>query len=133
MALYLQHTTVPAEKSVADIQRALASGGATAVMVEYEGGQVSAVSFKIRLNGNEIAFFLPCRWQAVAKQLAAPSQHKPNDEADARRIAWRQIFVLIRLSFPHRDKMVDFQEFLPMLRSSRPRPIRFYGDSKREE
>ena len=88
MPLLNYTTKVPVEKSVQDITKALVKAGASSVMQDYdETGQMVAVSFKIMLEGNPIAFRLPADWKSTQQVLK--NDRVRYEEAHARRVAWR--------------------------------------------
>src|SRR5712691_8274683 len=66
--MLLNYTTeIDPDKTATEIARCLSSHGAQAVLTEYdpEGGYVSALSFKISVNGQPKGFKLPCDWRPV--------------------------------------------------------------------
>lgn len=88
MPLLNYTTKVPVAKSVQEIEKALVKAGATSVMHDYDSeGQVSAVSFRILLQGQFISFKLPIDWQSVAQVLRNDRVYR--DDAHAQRVAWR--------------------------------------------
>lgn len=88
MPLLNYTTKVPVEKSVQDITKALVKAGASSVMQDYdETGQMVAVSFKIMLEGQPIAFRLPADWKSTQQVLK--NDRVRYEEAHARRVAWR--------------------------------------------
>jgi hypothetical protein len=93
--LYMETTHIEASQTVGEIQRVLGQYGASAIRMDYDDNrEVSSVSFTVLVNGDHIPFRLPCRWQAVYEKLKQRRKRRPykrNDEAQARRIAWRQI------------------------------------------
>ena len=71
MALLNYTTSISAEKTVSEIQSALAKAGARAVLHEYDGfGHIAALSFRIQTQFGEIAFRLPANIAGLA--LPAP-------------------------------------------------------------
>lgn len=84
-------TSVPVSRTVAEIQQMLGSNGAQAVMVDYEAGQPSAVSFRIIKHNLQLAFRLPCDWRktlvVLNKDPKVPGRLKTNEHAQ--RVAWR--------------------------------------------
>jgi hypothetical protein len=58
MALLNYTTEIDADKSAQEIAKMLSRAGAKAVLTEYdeEEGYVTAISFKIKLNGQDVAF-----------------------------------------------------------------------------
>ncbi len=106
MALLNYSTYKKPEETLADIQAILSRWGVSAVMTEYEGRQVSAVSFKIVIEGKPMAFKLPCNWRKVHQILQehnANRKHKgtgygrrlerkiDDSEEQAISVAWRII------------------------------------------
>ena len=64
MALLNYTTEIDADKTAAEIAKCLSMHGARAVLTEYDEaeGLVTAISFKINVEGNDIGFKLPCDW-----------------------------------------------------------------------
>jgi hypothetical protein len=96
MGLLNYTTSIASEKTVSEIQSALAKAGATAVMHEYDGfGNVSALSFRIMTRFGEIAFRLPANVSAVQLVLRRQAQSGKiprryiDDLPQATRVAWR--------------------------------------------
>ena len=67
MALLNYTTEIDADKTAAEIAKCLSMHGARAVLTEYDEaeGLVTAISFKINVEGNDIGFKLPCDWKPV--------------------------------------------------------------------
>lgn len=63
------------------------------MMTEYDGRNVSAVSFKMEIKGKPMAFKMPCNWRAVSEVMQEdykiPTKLKTDDQAI--RVAWRVI------------------------------------------
>lgn len=100
MAILNYTTEIPVEKTLAEIQTILVKAGASAVLNEYEAGEIVAVSFKVDVRGQEIGFRLPANIDAVYKVLVARKKYRGwNDEekyrssntAQAHRVGWRII------------------------------------------
>jgi hypothetical protein len=90
----METTKISVNKTVGQIQGLLAMVGAVSVLIDYDAGQPSAISFKIQLNDRFLPFRLPCRWTALNKILKDRRKRiKFEDEIEeqAKRIAWRQI------------------------------------------
>ncbi len=98
--LFMETTHIESSQTVGDIQKILGKYGASAIRTDYEKGEVVSVSFTIALNGDQIPFRLPCRWEAVYNIFKARMK-KHNEEfflkreqdwiGQAKRVAWRQI------------------------------------------
>jgi len=94
MAIFMETTQIDDAKTVAEIQHLLAKQGATSVMVEYAGGSVESLSFRLSVGEQSIPFRLPCRWRAVEailKKSGRKVRREDTLERWARRVAWRQI------------------------------------------
>ncbi len=102
MPLLNYTSNVPIEKTAGEIANILRKGGAQAVLTEYdeEGQYVSAISFKITLQGKPITFRLPCDWKPVYEVMFGDKKNKFHDERrcaeleasrkdQALRTAWR--------------------------------------------
>lgn len=95
----LNYTTIfPPEQTISEIQKMLSRFDISGMMTEYDGPQVSSVSFKIQVNGKSLFFKLPCNWRGVLevfkKQGISSSKIKVKDkslENQAVRTAWRII------------------------------------------
>jgi hypothetical protein len=70
--------------------------GASAVLTEYdpEGGYVSALSFKIAVNGQPMGFRLPCDWRPVL-EILTKGKRKPPTWAEGAHSATRQPAFLV--------------------------------------
>ena len=93
-SLFMETTKIEPSQTVGEIQKILGQYGAAAIRMDYVEREVSAVSFTVLVNGEHIPFRLPCRWEAIYEKLKARRKRRPykrNDEAQARRVAWRQI------------------------------------------
>ena len=114
---FLSTTTIPAEKTAAEIQELL-SRRARRVMSEYDGGEVVAISFSMVLDGNEILFRLPVRWQSYFKVLERQHRRNPRSrgevkEDQARRTAWRVAKAWMEAQLALIDSgMVELQEVM---------------------
>lgn len=124
MTLFMETTKIPPEQTVGQIQALLGRYGASAILMEYEGGAVSAVAFKYPVNGEQIPFRLPCRWHPIRDHFINRRKNNVYDdgqiasyEAQAKRVAWRQILRWIEAQMALVDtKMVSVQEvFMPYM------------------
>lgn len=83
-------TTVPAVKTVGEIQAMLGRAGAATVATTYEGGQPSGVTFVLDTPVGRSGYVLPVKVAAVhvvLRKTAGRSAQKT--EAHAERVAWR--------------------------------------------
>ncbi len=96
--MYMETTEIPPEQTIGEIQRVLARYGAEQVLTEFADGEVVGVFFKISYAGKAIPFKLPCRFEPLLKILngrrrsSLQEKHLVDDQAQAKRVAWRQIY-----------------------------------------
>ena len=112
-----------------EIGRCLSMHGAQAVLTEYDEkeGTVKAISFRISLNGNTMAFRLPCDWHPVYEILTKGKEdlHRWNEtkrerwESDQRlqsvRTAWRIVkdWVEAQMALVETQMVTTAEVFLP--------------------
>jgi len=126
--LFMETTKIEPSQTVSEIQKILGKYGASAIMIEYQNGEVSAVSFEIKVNAQHLPFRLPCRWEAIFKILRRRVEEKnhwpdylekkePEWKIQAKRIAWRQILRWIEAQLALVETgMVKIQEvFMPYI------------------
>jgi hypothetical protein len=89
-------TDIPAERTIAEIQKILAQNGARGIALEYDGqGNIKDIFFKIILNNKELPFRLPAKAERVYQALWGDQEeweYKRYGEGwrqQAERIAWR--------------------------------------------
>lgn len=113
-------TTKSAEETIAEIQQLLSEHGVTAMMTEYDGRQVDAVSFRMRIDGNDMSFRLPCNWRAVREVfkeqgITSVKHRDKNLDNQAIRTAWRVIkdWIDAQLALVEINMVTIPQIFLP--------------------
>lgn len=121
--MILNYTTIiEPEQTIGEIQKMLSRFNVAAMMTEYDGPHVSAVSFKLMVDGNMVAFKLPCNWRSVRavfdKQglTTAKTKHKDkNLDAQAIRTSWRVIkdWIEAQLALVEINMATIPQVFLP--------------------
>lgn len=81
MGLLNYTTKIDPDKTAAEIARILSMHGASAVMTEYDpvDNFVTALSFKIKLNDQQISFRLPTDWRPVY-EILIKGKKEPWDE-----------------------------------------------------
>lgn len=120
MSVFKKTTTIDAERTISEIAKMLVPRGATAIMTEYDDQRrVSAVSFKMRVGGNDAGFRLPCEWKPVLTLLQEDPKLDRNQktEEQAIRTAWRIVHAWIEAQMALVDvSMVKMRTvFLPYL------------------
>lgn len=124
--LFMETTEINPERTISEIEAVLIDNGCNAVLKEYHGGVIDAVSFRINVGGRDIPFRLPCRWQAIA-EVFRKRKHvtfytdklKNSDGEKARRVAWRQIlrWVEAQCALVQTDMVKMEEVFFPYIQS----------------
>lgn len=123
-AIKNEHSTVPAEKSINEIEKALVGIGARKISKEYDSeGRLSALSFQAPVNGGATAnFLLPARvdacFRVLMDQYTRPtSKSRENARNQAERTAWRIIadWVKAQAAIIQLDQAEFAQVFLPFV------------------
>lgn len=99
--MLLEHTEIPADRSIAELQRLLTAAGAAAILIENdpESRRPRALKFQIEVAGRLVGYELPARMEAVTKALQQKRSWQTRgeekgvalDRQRAERIAWRQV------------------------------------------
>lgn len=93
MALLNYTTKIDADKTAQEIAKILSTHGAKSVLTDYDEkeGLVTAVSFRINLNGQDMAFRLPCDWKPVLQVMENDPKLRLSfkNREQAVRTAWR--------------------------------------------
>lgn len=128
MGLLNYTTEIDADKTAMEIAKCLSMHGASAVLTEYDEveGTVTALSFKINLEGKAISFRLPCDWRPVFEVMykgkkAYPSYHKFYNKqqsewrSQAVRTSWRIVkdWVEAQMALVETRMATTQQVFLP--------------------
>jgi len=126
MALLNYTTEIPAERTIAELQKMLSAHGANAMMTEYDGPHVSAVSFRMKIGEEQRAFKLPCNWKSVHEILKPKRERTVWDKEKAAKLdekrkeqsirtAWRIIhtWVKAQLALVEVNMVSVPQVFLP--------------------
>lgn len=84
-------TSVPVNRTIAEMTDMLAKAGANAVMTEFSGGLPEGLAFRLMVGGLEMGFKLPCDWRAALKVIQKdPSMPRSKVTPEhAQRMAWR--------------------------------------------
>lgn len=90
MALLNYTTKLPAEQTIAQISQMLSKGGATAIMTEYAEGQITGLSFRIRMTEQDVTFKLPADWRPVQKVLENQKvEPRYRTDEQAIKVSWK--------------------------------------------
>lgn len=115
-------SSVPAERSILNIEKILIEIGATNIAKEYKNGKVESVSFAIQRGEGIIPFKLPAKREPIAK-LFIQDYKRPtktqieNSYIQAERTAWKNVKEWVELQATMiRLEQVEFMEvFMPYI------------------
>lgn len=110
-------TSVPANRSIQEIQDSLVRHGASGVLLEYEKntGRIEALRFVLPIRDNQATFSLPVNWRKFQEALKQQGVKKYRDEDYVYRVSWRCLrdWVLAQMAL-YETEMVELpQVFLP--------------------
>lgn len=147
MALLNYTTKIAPEQTISEIQKMLSRHGVSAIMTEYDGPHVSAVSFKMIVDGKPMGFKLPCNWKSVLGIFEAgksdrnmwdkkrAARIREAREAQAIRTAWRIIkdWIQAQLALVEVNMVTVPQVFLPyaIMKDGRSLAEHFESDPSR--
>ena len=117
-------TQVPAERTIAEIEKLLAKFGASDIWKQYDNsGNVKGLNFIVKTTMGEIPFKLPANAEAVRtvltekrkKGLKSISESKASDIKHAQRVCWRIIkdWIYSQLSLIELEQVKIEEVFLP--------------------
>ena len=119
----METTRINPDRTVSEIQSILAANGSEGIVLEYKNKQVEAVSFRVPINGQLIAFRLPCKWEKLQQALKKKGARCKSDdtyEMFSRRVAWRQIlrWIEAQMALIQTDMVTIDEVFLPYAQNS---------------
>ncbi len=115
--LYMGSTEIEAIRTIGEIQSYLVRMGANQIATQFDDKtrEPSALYFTMTIRGNSVPFQLPARVEPVYKILHAGryTSDAPKDMAQAKRVAWRQIYRWIQAQLALIETgMVEAEEVL---------------------
>jgi len=110
-------TSVPANRSISEIQDALVKHGATGMLYTYEQGtgRIEALQFLLPIKNQDVAFSLPVHWRRFQRVLELQKVRRWDEEEYVYRVTWRNIrdWDMAQLAL-YETEIVDMpQVFLP--------------------
>lgn len=114
-------STVPANKTISQIEEQLAAIGATHIIKDYANGVVTGISFSIPHNGKAPAFQIPARIDVVYKVITKGKRIQARSiesyKEQSQRTAWRIIYdwVSAQCAMVRLEQAEALQVFLPYL------------------
>ena len=110
---------VSVEDSIAAIQKHLARAGASRIMVDYEDGEPVALTFGLRLHGQDLGFRLPAKPEPILEALRRdpPKGHISKNLDQAKRAAWAIVrdWVRAQLSLVEAEQATLAEAMLPYM------------------
>ncbi len=117
-------SSVPADRSILQIEKILIEMGATNIAKEYKNSKVDSISFAIKHGESNLPFKLPARKEPIKKiflaQYRRPSQAQiESTEQQAERTAWKNVKEWVELQATMiKLEQVEFLEvFMPYVYS----------------
>jgi len=110
-------TSIKTEKTVGEIQKMLATAGAAQVLFDFDGPNVSAISFRLLYNGTMVSFRLPANvdniYVVLQRDDGVPRKLKTTEQAT--RVAWRIIkdWLRAQLAIVEAEQAEMIEVFLP--------------------
>lgn len=119
--LFMETTTVPADRTAAEITAELVKAGATSVHSRFQDGRVIGIAWSMIFNGSELWFEMPARIEPVYKLLRkrernfVTSKRDAELRAKAERVGWRQLlrWVQVQLAMVECGMAAAREVFLP--------------------
>lgn len=128
MAIKNYTTTINVNKTIGEIKRILSKHGATAIMTEYDNGNVIGLSFKIMTPRGELGIRLPSNTDRVLQVLK--NQRKNNNQVkdtfeQANKVAWRIIkdWVDAQMAILETEMVEMEQIFLPYVLNNKGKTL----------
>lgn len=128
MAIKNYTTTISVNKTIGEIQGILSKHGATAIMTEYDNGNVTGLSFKIMTPRGELGIRLPSNTDRVLQVLK--NQKKNNTKVkdtfeQANKVAWRIIkdWVDAQMAILETEMVEMEQIFLPYVLNNKGKTL----------
>lgn len=128
MAIKNYTTTINVNKTIEEIQGILSKHGATAIMTEYDNGNVTGLSFKIMTPRGELGIRLPSNTDRVLQVLK--KQRKNNNQVkdtfeQANKVEWRIIkdWVDAQMAILETEMVEMEQIFLPYVLNNRGKTL----------
>jgi len=118
MAILNYTTTIPAEKTAAEIQQKLAKAKAQAVLCEYDAeGVMCAMSFRAPTKHGMISFRMPANTEGVLRALQKDKKvpNRLKTKQQAANVAWRVLkdWVEAQLAIVEAEMAEITEVFLP--------------------
>lgn len=117
MPLLNYTTSIAPQKTVMEIQSALAKAGASAILADYDEQQnIVALSFRLRTPEGDMSFKLPTNWKPVHETLKRQRvSAKYQTPEQALRVSWRitKDWVEAQLAIIETRMVTTAQVFLP--------------------
>ena len=117
--IHMGTTKVEAGKTALEITAVLTRYGVSAIQTQYKDGKVIALDFILDIEGKQIPFSLPVRWEGVYALMKErnPYGDSHRQQQQAVRTAWRQVFrwVEAQLALVETNQAEMTEVFMPYM------------------
>lgn len=113
-------TSISVQKTIGEIQETLSLHGNIQVLVEYEMGTPSAISFRVNTAHGVLSFLLPAKIDSVFRVIERSKMPKSKKTRDqAARVAWRIIkdWIEAQMALIQSSQATIQEVFLPFVQS----------------
>lgn len=117
MAILNYTTAISCDKTIGEIQKCLASHGASKIIVDYQEGMPSSVTFCLNIGERIVGYVLPANYSGVLKAMKRDKKVPGSKctEEQAQRVAWRIVktWVEAQMAIVESDLADMAEVFLP--------------------
>jgi hypothetical protein len=141
--IYMETTTIPADRTAAEISACLVQAGASTIHTRYENGKISGLDWSMRVGPAEIRFAMPARveplYQTFCKRKNTTwgdryfnAREKAKILEQAERVAWRQLlrWVQAQLAMIEVGMVKSAEVFMPYMQQADGRTFFEYFEAK---
>lgn len=119
MSILNYTTKIDVEKTIGEIQKALSSHGASAILTDYENGVVKSISFQITMDGQKVGYRLPTDYEPILRIMKNDKKVPKSlcTVEQAVRVAWRIIkdWIVAQMAIIDTQMVQTSDVFLPYM------------------
>ena len=115
-------TSIPAWKTVGEVEFMLMQHGAKTIIKQYKDNRIESLIFSVEHQGREVPVRLPVRVPQVLEAMKRDKKEHPKTQykltlEQAEKVAWRQIrdWIEVQLQMVELEQMTMLQIFLPCI------------------
>lgn len=116
MSILNYTSEVPVDRTLNEIQKKLATAGANAIMLQYDGGEPASVAFRLDTPSGLVSFQLPANFNGVRSIMFKGKRTiSEKQEMQVRRTSWRILkdWIEAQLALVQAQMATPLQVFLP--------------------